>query len=180
MATFRSASALANYQRKRAEAVARTIGKITKEEARSIVQRLEIRAAQLTSGGLPTSVLRDMGYPYARKRRRLTTRQRSARRLLGRVRLLPINVQTNTLRSSIQIYPRFWTSGNGMRIAFWLKSDVPYASFQLDPKDRGTKHMKPRGFWKALNEHLKKYELKEIRKAQLRAKRLSEKIARLA
>lgn len=175
MATFNSTKALANYQKARAAAFRREQGKVTQQEADRLVKRMNSRVQQLLSGTRSTYELRLLGHPYKRSRRRYTTNQRAARAALSPVRLLPINAQTGNLKKQTHVYAVVRKFGSYQRIILKLKSTVAYSLYQIDPDNRGTKYMKPRGLWKALQKSLRTYDAGQIRNARRKAARVAQK-----
>lgn len=179
MATFTNARDLANYQRKKAQAFRREQGQVTQQEADRLVKRMNTRVQGLLSGRLSTEQLTFMGHPYRRSRRRLTSNQRAFRQNTGlRARLLPINVQSGALKEGTHVYAVVRRFGSHQTIVLKLRSNVAYALYQLDPENKGTKYMKPRGFWKALQKSYVKYDAAQIRNARLKVKRAADKLLR--
>ena len=175
MATFTSAKALADYQKKRASAFRREQSAVTSKEAERLVKRMNTRVQGLLSGTRTTKELMYLGHPYKRSRRRYSERERQARAVLKTARLLPINAQTGRLKKATHVYAVVTKFGSHQRIGLRLKSTADYALYQIDPEGKGTKTMRPRGFWKALMKSYQKYDQSQMRSARLKAARAAAK-----
>jgi hypothetical protein len=125
------------------------------KDAEHMAMKLQARAEKLTRGDISSANLAEMGHPYKRKRRWLTVRQKIARAFIGTPGLLPINIQTGNLRRNMFVYVK----PQGFRAEIWLRDRAKYASFQLDPENRGTTRMRPRGFWLELLNSYRQYAL---------------------
>lgn len=178
MATFNSAKELAKYQKARAAAFQRLTGKVTQKEGDRLAKRMQTRALQLTSGTRTTRELAILGHPYKRSRRRYTSRERAARAVLKSARLLPINRQSGRLQEEMKVYAVIRRLGRDTRLILRIKNAAPYALFQLDPEGKGTKTMRPRGFWKALVKSYGRYNAQQIKSAQRKAQRAARRYLR--
>ena len=175
MATFKSAKALAAYHKARAAAFQRSSGAVTAKEAERLRKRVENRALGLTSGTRTTYELQLLGHPYKRSRRRYTQNERLARASLKTARLLPINRQTGRLQDEMKVIAVVRRFGNRSVLTMRLRNRAPYAVYQLDPEGRGTKTMRPRGFWKALQKSMTIYDARQMHTARIKAKRAAER-----
>lgn len=175
MATFKSAKALAAYHKARAAAFQRESGAVTAKEAERLRKRVEKRALQLTSGTRTTYELRLLGHPYKRAQRRYTANERLARASLKTARLLPINRQTGRLQEQMKVIAVVRRFGNRQILSLRLRNRAPYALYQLDPENKGTKTMRPRGFWKALQKSMTTYDARQIHNARIKAKRAADR-----
>lgn len=139
---FASAAQLAQTQLARADEVSR----MAKEEHEAFVRLMEDEHRMLVSGNIPAKTLRALGHPFARRHAAgLTSAVRKARRknLMGamRIRTLPINVQTDRLRSSLfakKIDDR--QTAQSFQVGF----SAPHAKYVL--AKRGTRRMIERRF----------------------------------
>jgi len=175
MPTFKGAKDLAKYQKARAAAFQREAARVTAKEGERLVKRLQARALQLTSGTRTTRELAILGHPYKRSRRRYSQRERAARAALKSARLLPINRQSGRLQQEMKVYAVSVKLGRDIRLRLKVRNAAPYAVYLLDPEGRGTKTMRPRGFWKAFLKSYGKYNAQQIRSARRKAQRAAER-----
>ena len=144
MGVFTSPTALMNHQKARFAGV-----KVTMRDAHNHLAKEGFNDfKEQTTGGLSKRQKRQLGYPYARSARVLNiaklggyhgvqdgkATQVTAR---GRVRDLPINIETGRLHAQIRL-----VSQKGGDV-YELFSAAPHAKFVLALE--GTKYMKPRG-----------------------------------
>lgn len=157
----------------------RVVKAASKKEAASIAAQYRQHGVGLLSGTRTTRELRRMRHPFARAHGsiqavsgktgniyRVSATNARARATAGFLPLLPINRQSGRLLQAFRVVPV--SSGDGY--VFFVRDSVPYALYQIDPDNRGTRRMLPRGFWKAFTSLKPRFG-----KAVLNAKRAAEK-----
>lgn len=134
------------------------IKRIAIEEHDAMASDIKTAQKSLTSGGITTKKLRELGHPFSRARWKtldpmIKRAARKRRQGVGHVPLLPINRQTGKLQKSLQAKKiKYPDALNVNQIEF----TAPHAKFILGAK--GTKRMLPRGFAQAVVKIFKKRE----------------------
>jgi len=113
-------------------------------------------AIKLTSGGVSSQQLAQMGHPFGRNAPSARAKGRRIGKMRGSLPRLPINRQTGELQQSLQIMLRSTTDGT----RFFVQFTSPHAIVLIPG---GTQKMAARGFWTAFHRKMKPALASELR-----------------